>query len=214
MVVLKYKLTIQRIERTFVIDVLRNIIMINKLGDIVNIQTGLFTKTEKEGNAVYLQAKDFDENGILKGDILHYNMTLDKQVEKHLLKPNDILFAAKGTKNFAAVYEIHNPPSVASTTFFVLKIKESNIIPEFISWFLNNENTLNLIKKQAMGTAISSVSKSALNDLPISIPDIKTQKTILKIAALQKREKQLTFKLAELREKLIQQQINKAIGIK
>ena len=87
------------------------------LKDIATIQTGIFGKTESKGDIVYLQAKHFSETGQLH-TILHPDLKADNITDKHLLRTGDVLFAAKGTKNFAAVFENHNEPAVASTSFF------------------------------------------------------------------------------------------------
>ena len=74
------------------------------LKHIAFIQTGVFAKPAKEGQIVYLQSKHFDENGILKSS-LYPDLKAESISEKHLLQNGDIIFAAKGTKNFAALYE-------------------------------------------------------------------------------------------------------------
>ena len=56
-----------------------------------------------------------------------------------------------------------------------------------------------------------SISKSVLEDLEIYIPDMLTQKTILKITQLRNKERSLKQKIDFLKEKQIQQQIINAI---
>jgi len=180
-----------------------------KIKNIATIQSGLFTRPNLDGDIVYLQAKHFNENGILSSD-LHPDLKRSAVTEKHLLKAGNVLFAAKGSKNFATWYESKNPPAVASTSFFVIRINDNYnniILPEFLTWCLNNPNSQIILKGKAKGTAIASISKTALEDLEIYIPDIKTQKVILEITQLRKREKQLKQQIEDLREKQIQQLI-------
>lgn len=174
--------------------------------DITNIQTGLFAKPAGIGELVYLQAKHFDEYGQLHS-ILHPDLLAEGISEKHLLKDGDVLFAAKGTKNFAAVFENHNEPSVASTSFFVIRLADKKVLPQYLAWFLNNHTTQTLLKGQAIGTSIPSISKQVLENLEIPVPDIKTQKAIVEISKLRNNEKSLKQKIEALREKQIQQQI-------
>jgi len=177
---------------------------------ITNIQTGLFAKPAGVGEVVYLQSKNFDEYGQLHSE-LHPDLVADGISEKHLLKDGDVLFAAKGTKNFAAVFENHNEPSVASTSFFVIRPTDNKVLPQFLAWFLNNPTTQNLLKGQAIGTSIPSISKQVLENLEITVPDIETQKAILQITKLRNKEKSLKQEIETLREKQIQQQIINAI---
>ncbi|MCB0539458.1 MAG: restriction endonuclease subunit S [Bacteroidetes bacterium] len=178
--------------------------------DITNIQTGLFAKPAGIGELVYLQSKHFDEYGQLHS-VLHPDLPAEGISEKHLLKDGDVLFAAKGTKNFAAVFENHNEPSVASTSFFVIRPTSNKVLPKFLAWFLNNHSTQTLLKGQAIGTSIPSISKQVLENLEITIPSIETQLAILQITQLRNREKSLKLKIEMLREKQIQQQIINAI---
>jgi hypothetical protein len=168
-----------------------------RLKDIAHIQTGLFAKPSGVGEIVYLQARHFDENGQLLGT-LHPDLMAEDISQKHLLQPGDVLFAAKGTKNFAAVYGDEGLPSVASTSFF--------------AWFLNSPTTQTLLKGQAIGTSMVSISKSVLENLEIPRPHLQTQKAILRISALRNQEKALKLEIETLREILIQQQITKAIN--
>jgi restriction endonuclease S subunit len=178
--------------------------------DITHIQTGLFAKPSGVGELVYLQSKHFDENGQLHA-VLHSDLVTDGISEKHLLKDGDVLFAAKGTKNFAAVFENHNEPSVASTSFFVIRPTDKKLLPQYLAWVLNSQTTQTLLKGQAIGTSIPSISKQVLENLEITVPDIKTQKAIVEISKLRNKEKSLKQKIEELREKQIQQQIINAI---
>jgi restriction endonuclease S subunit len=180
------------------------------LGHIANIQTGVFAKPVAEGEIAYLQARHFDENGELVG-LLHPDLLAEGISEKHLLLAGDVLFSAKGTKNFAAIFESHNPASVASTSFFVLRLQDGSVLPEYLVWYINHPNSQNLLKGEARGTSIPSISKSMLESLEISIPDLNTQKLILKIAKLRNREKKLKQQIETLREKQIQQQIINSI---
>jgi restriction endonuclease S subunit len=183
------------------------------LEHIANIQTGIFAKPVSKGEIVYLQAKHFNENGKLYS-LLHPDLKADNITEKHLLRHGDVLFAAKGTKNFAAWYESKNQPSVASTSFFVIRVHENfsnKILPEFLVWLISHPISQKFLKGKAIGTSIVSISKSVLEELEISIPDLQTQKAILKINQLHNTEKNLKQQIEILREKQIQQQIINAI---
>lgn len=178
--------------------------------EITNIQTGLFAKPAGIGELVYLQSKHFDEYGQLHS-ILHPDLLAKGISEKHLLKDGDVLFAAKGTKNFATVYEKHNPAAVASTSFFVLRLVDNNILPEYLSWFLNHPEVQKLIKDKARGTAIPSITKTMLEELEISIPCIEKQRTLIHLSILVQKENELRIRILEKRKQLIQQQIINAI---
>lgn len=184
-----------------------------KLKEIAEIHTGAFAKPTISGEIVYIQAKYFDQKGNLIST-LHPDLNHDEISEKHLLKEGDILFAAKGTKNFAACYESKNQPAVASTSFFVIRIRgnyQDKVLPEYLRWYLNNPNSQKFLKGKAIGSSIVSISKSVLEELEITIPDLQTQESILNITHLRSKEKFLNSKIETLKEKQIQQQIINAI---
>lgn len=184
------------------------------LKHIASIQTGVFAKPMPDGDVIYLQAKHFDEYGQLIVD-LHADLPADTISEKHLLRQGDVLFAAKGTKNFAAVYDIERP-AVASTSFFVIRLEDnyrSIILPEFIAWYINGAEAQSFLKGFAKGSSIASISKIILEVLEITCPPTDSQRLILNIAKLRKREKLLRQQIELLRDKQIQQQILNAIKI-
>ena len=181
-----------------------------KLKYLTSIQTGLFAKPVQNGEIVYLQAKHFDDNGALT-QTLYPDLEYDSKIEKHLLKKGNVLFAAKGSKNFAAWYEKDKIPAVASTSFFVIRINHNNVLPGYLTWFLNHPDTQALLKRQATGSSIASISKSVLSELEIPIPAIKKQEFILKIFKLRNREKNLKQQIENLREKEIQNLLINAI---
>jgi restriction endonuclease S subunit len=160
---------------------------------------------------VYLQSKHFDEYGQLISN-LHPDLSSEAISEKHLLKHGDVLFAAKGTKNFATAYLQSNNPAVASTSFFVIRLTSHQVLPEYLAWFLNSDSAQSFLKGQAIGSSMPSISKQVLENLEITVPGIEAQKSILQITKLRKREKTLKQKIELLREKQIQQQIFNALN--
>jgi restriction endonuclease S subunit len=178
----------------------------NKISKISFIQTGLFAKTVVQGETCYLQARDLNEDGKINSSISP--SLLSKEIsEKHLLKKGDVLFIAKGPRNVATVYKELKYPAVASTSFFVLRLFDKNILSEYLAWFLNHPKTQQILKENAAGSSMISISKSVLEELEIPVPDIETQKAILKIMQLRDKEKELKQRIEGLREKIVQEQI-------
>lgn len=177
--------------------------MKTKIKDIATIQTGFFAKPVSKGEVAYLQAKHFDQSGEL-AEKLYPDLDLDSRIEKHLLREGDVLFAAKGSKNFAAWYENDKMPAVASTSFFVVRLNDENILPGYLTWFLNHSGTQTLLKAQARGSSIASISKVVLAELEIPIPSIQKQELILRIFKLRNKERNLKQQIENLREIEIQ----------
>ena len=196
-----------KISMYFRSDITDYLILKTTLIRIANIQTGIYALPVNSGKVVYLQAKHFNENGILL-DAVEPELPLNAQTEKHLLNDGDVIFAAKGSKNFASKYENKNGPCVASSTFLVLKINDEfrdRISPDYLCWFLNHAKTQELIKVKARGSSMISISKAALQELEITIPAIEKQNLIVKIHTLQNAELQIMNKLQILKAQYTQQ---------
>lgn len=198
---------------TFVAVLLKYKLLKLTLKHIASIQTGVFAKPIQRGKIVYLQAKHFDENGELTKK-LYPDLNVNSKIEKHLLTKGDVLFAAKGTKNFATWYESDKIPAVASTSFFVIRLNDINVLPGYLTWFLNHPDTQALLKNQARGSSIASISKAVLSELEIPLPNIQKQKLILKIFKLRNKEKKLKQQIEDLRERKIQYLLINAINRK
>lgn len=173
------------------------------INDIAIVQSGIYSKFGQAGSATYLQANYFDEYGELKNTIKP-NLVLNNQTEKHLLNEGDILFAAKGTKNFAVIVKNKMGPCVASSTFLVIRIKDGlrkKILPEFLVWLLNHPHSQSFLKSKAIGTGLPSITKKVLDDFKVEIPELTRQQNILIIDELRKKEKHIKEKIEELRGK-------------
>ncbi len=170
------------------------------LKDIATIQTGLYPNPNWLGNDVaFLQARHFDENGLLTATLLP-ELPLNDQTEKHLLQEGDLLFAAKGFKNFAVLYRKEFGPCVASSTFLVIKLTEKEVEPTYLAWFMNFPITQKLLKGNAIGTSLPSISKNVLQELEIDIPTLPIQHTIVKIHTLQQEAIAIQKRIIELKE--------------
>ena len=183
------------------------------LQNISSIQTGIYCKPETSGEIVYLQSKHFDEYGSLTS-ILYPDVKITDQTKRHLLKHGDVLFSAKGNKNFATRYENKNGSCVASSTFLIIRIKDEykeKILPEFLVWFLNHPDILKRIKNKAIGSSIPSISKSALSALEVPVPSFNVQQAFVAISNLQITSRKLNERLILLKEKAIQQKMIKII---
>jgi restriction endonuclease S subunit len=179
------------------------------LKNIITINTGLYLKSDAFGNTLYLQAKHYNEKGVIE-NAPKPELWLSKKNEKHLLNNGDILFAAKGSKNFATVFNKSIGNAVASSTFLILRISQQNlhkILPEYLVWWLNHPEIQKLLKNLAIGSALQSISKAALQELEIPIPELNKQAMILKISELRKKESEYLGKIDILRGLLVQQKI-------
>lgn len=172
--------------------------MFIKLKDIAIIQSGIYQKELPDGNATYLQIKDFNESELADNQ-LKRTVIITEKLSNHLLQEGDLLFAAKGTSNFCVNYPVEIGNAVASSAFFVIKINNNSVLSDFIAWFLNLPETLALLKSQAVGSAIPSITKGMLENLSLNLPEINIQQKIIALSKLQKKEIELYSEIAKKR---------------
>lgn len=181
------------------------------LSEIVNIRSGMVvSKTANNDKNQLTDAyvkmigtSDFNEDGILRPG-LKVNVLMKSAIEKNFLLQNEILFNAKGRRFFASLFQNQYPFTIASASFLVLTIKENtNILPDFLVWFLNHPETLKTFDYKMTSQNIPSITKQELGDLEIIIPNFDTQNKIVKIDSLKKDQIVIQKELIILNENLI-----------
>ena len=106
------------------------------------------------------------------------------------LSEGDILFSSRG--NFSAVL-IKNMKQkvIASSSFFVFRIKNKKILPEFLVLYLNSKEGQRKILSKTSGTAVKTILKQDLENIKIPILPLKLQEKILAISSQSKKIEQL-----------------------
>ena len=177
------------------------------LHQIARIKTGVYCNPSNTGNAWYLQGTDLQADGCLNRE-LKPTLYIEGKLQDRLLKKNDVLFMAKGVNNLALAY---NPKTysalIPSTAFLIISNSIAGVLPGYI----NQPPAQQYLKAQAKGSSPPSITVKTLGELEIYIPNIETQKIILKIHDLRMREKQLKSDIEHLKEKILNYQLSKAI---
>ena len=159
--------------------------------------------TAPQGEIAYLQVKDLlAESPEKTASRIPYSPKL----EKHFLRRGDLLFAGKGTSNLCRVVDFEQH-AIASTTFYIIRIGDGDILPEYLCWYLSQPKTLATIKAGQVGTGTPLIRKQLLENLEIAIPDLKTQQQIVDLAKLQQKEEELLKAITEKRNQITNQLI-------
>lgn len=180
------------------------------LDEMATLSTGLYLKPNAQADTYYLHGVHFDETGTFDRSVRPQVKSSEK-TEKHLLRNDDVLFAAKGLNNFAVVFneaEVGGK-AVASSSFIVVRLSDrrnSHVLPAYLAWFLTFAPEVRSFHKQ-LGTTIPSISISKLSELEIDIPSLEQQQRIVDIQAMRYREKQLARELEEKKDYLIKHQL-------
>lgn len=178
------------------------------LGDVANIQTGFLFRAkvpeDPKGNVVVVQMKDcscFD--GIAWDNCVRTK--LDRVKESDWLKKGDILLATRGNNYQPIFVEFSQQDllAVASPHFFVIRPKNTEILPEYLQWWLNLKQSQKYLIQNLEGSTTKSLRLPVLAELSIKIPSLAKQHVIVKMAKTLVQERKTLQKLIANNEKLM-----------
>ena len=171
------------------------------LKDIAEIRSGVYLNSPPGNEVAYMQMKDLLMDSPEKtASFVAYNPKMDK----NLLQKEDLLFAGKGTTYLCMLFNL-DIKAVASTTLYVIRVQNDNILPEYLCWYLNQPNMVSKIRASQIGSSTPLIHKSTLEGLEIPVPNIAIQQKVMEISKLQKRETYLINTLAEKRASIVNQ---------
>ena len=133
--------------------------------------------------------------------------------EKYYLEKGDILFISKGGNNYAIVFDLDDVlPSVASSVFYVIKVNTLQADPYFVAWYINQTPVQQYFQEHAAGTYSLSIKKVVVENIPLQLPPLETQKKIAKVAQLAQKEQYIYNTLKEKRAQLLEVQLLQSLN--
>jgi restriction endonuclease S subunit len=177
---------------------------------IADLQFGLYEKPVESGDTIYLQVKDFDANNQFSNQPSTF-LNSDEKSIKHLLTDGDVIFVAKGFRNFAWTYKESFGPAIASSIFFVIKVDTSEILPEYLTTLFNSNAYQQVFQQLGAGSSIPSIRKSELEAIKIHVPSLELQRKAVMINELYLKELELTTQIMDEKQKYYSTIINKLI---
>lgn len=182
--------------------------MLQKLGDIAEIQFGSYDKPQEKGSVKYLHAGHFDE--LYKPTKFEKSfIELDGKNDKFLLQRNDVILAGKGHRTFAWAYTEDMGKAIPSSLFFIIRTNASKVLGSYLAQYINSEKIQYNLKLIGAGATITSIPKKELEEITVVIPTMKEQQKMVEFIDLLDKDLQLTQNLLEKRLALKRGLINK-----
>ena len=184
------------------------------LKTIAHIQVGYQAKARiresAQGTHRLIQSKDFDSfHRLQPGNLTAFFP--ERKPEIYAVHKGDILFQARGVAHFASCIEDDLKDTLAAGSFYILRLRHENLIPQYLAWWLNQSEAQAYFQSQARGSGISFISKSALSRLQVRIPLLSVQKKVIRMVNLAVREQCLLDRLSKLRSRLVKAACMKAV---
>jgi len=188
-----------------------------ELKKIAKIQSGYINRGKIEprddGPCLLLQAKDIDADNLSCRAESLVRFTPKLSSKDWYLKSDDILFMARGTRNFSILIDKLPDNVLAAACFFIVRISDLEILPDYLCWYLNQSPVKQYLKRFS-GRAVHMpvVRRAVLESIDIPLPSMDLQKRVADIAALMTKEQNLYKELAERRKYLMTEICLKSIG--
>ena len=170
----------------------KNKVILHQIAEVIS---GLYLKPSPGGEIAYLQVKDLLMDSPEK---TAFRVDPIPKIENYLLQKGDLLFAGKGSTYLCKEYNL-TVPAVPSTTLYIIRLHSDIVCPEFLCWYLNHPAIVAQLMASRVGSGTLMIHKPTLENFEIIIPDKNTQKCIVELSELQKREEHLLKAIAEKR---------------
>lgn len=159
---------------------------------------------DPDGFALAIQMRDISiASGIAWDKVIRTN--LDGRKNPDWLKAGDILFVAKGARNFAVCLTAIPAATVCSQYFFIIRVKDTRtLLPEFLAWQINQLPAQKYLSKNAEGTDQLSIRRGVLEALPVAIPSLTEQQQLIQLDQCARDERVLFEGLIHNREQQLQ----------
>jgi hypothetical protein len=189
-----------------------------KLSAICDVRSGYTARTglrtAPEGGIRAIQLRDLHgEDDLDPASAPLY--PLDPPLERYSAGAGDLLFRSRGNRNTAVVIALDSTEAVVAILPLVVVHPNRDVVDsQYLGWFINQPGTQRYFDKCARGTGLRMIPKACLDNLEVELPDLGTQRLIVEIDALARREHTLTHQLADKKLELtsfaLLQQVRKA----
>lgn len=184
------------------------------LDSIATIRQGYHFRSKIEhnpdGDISVVQSADItDSNGISPDGFVKVNG--DRIKPEYHLQPGSILLKARGTNYTAALFDIEGIKAVAAYHFLVVSIQNHELLPQYLTWFVNRPQSQYFLSQVASGSYIKALSPQALATLEVTIPPIEQQELIVNLDHLVQRESVILDEIKAKRIQLVQEILNRSI---
>ncbi len=153
--------------------------------------------TADDGNARVIQMRDVSPDGHIAWAQLP-RTGLPPTAD--WLHDGDVLFAARGGRNYAVCLSGVPPQTVCSQYFFVLRCKAPSVLPDYLAWTINRAPCQRYLASNAEGTDQLSIRRGVLEDMPIALPSLEQQHQLVALASAARQERRCLEALIQNRE--------------
>jgi len=172
-----------------------------QLAEVADVAAGYPLRVSAEeldpGDVSFVQLKNVSLERSIAWDEVP-KVTLPSERGPQWLSERDVIFSARGARMLA--YPVLATPgaAVCAPQFFVLSIKDrARLLPEFLAWQINQKPAQTYFQREATGSSIQSLRRTALEKLPVALPPLSQQSLIIDFWRAARREREILSRLIE-----------------
>lgn len=181
-----------------------------KISDIAEIINGYSfrgaIKTITNGDTFVLQAKDIIQGQNIIDTEKLTPIAFSGIRTASFLQKNDIVIVSRGTGagSFRSVLFNLDGNVIASSSLLIFRIKKKDILPEYVSLYLNSSDGQNKILETVVGSYIHAISRKKFEkEIEIPIPPLSTQKSLIELNKNIKEQEKIYERKKKLKQEII-----------
>jgi restriction endonuclease S subunit len=185
------------------------------LSEVATISSGFLFRGEMEFSEdgeyfPVIQVNDISKSNTIKWDQIR-EYVIDFKKTECVIQEGDVLIRGKGHPHIATLVDQPSKQAVVGSQFFILRVQTGNVLPEYLTWYINQKPAQDYLNQYSAGTNIKHINKNTLSKLPVEIPSLEIQKKVVCVYNLGQKEKSLTAQIVLKKEKLLQAQLLQSI---
>lgn len=174
-----------------------------RIGDITDIRLGSSFRERiihnPSGKFLVVQGKDVSTEGSLILDGMVRVTDVPGKGAPDMLSAGELVFQTRGLSYRAAAVPRDAPPMVAAGSLFILRPDPSQIIAEYLVFFLNLPTTQTALRQLATGSTIPNLRRSAIEQLALPLPSLADQNKLVALSGLVRQVADIDARLNTLR---------------
>ena len=156
------------------------------LGEIATIITGPFGSQLHQSDYVssgiaIVMPQNIADRKIDYGTINYISEQDAERLKKYRTQKSDILYARRGNIEKHAFITESDKGVYCGTGCLRVRVSSRDILPMFVSYFLNREETKKWIVAHAVGTNMPNLNTDILSEVPINYPSIEIQQKVVSV---------------------------------
>jgi len=179
-----------------------------KLKDISAIHSGHITRRKievsEDGSHFLMQARNVDADHLTHDTRGLIRFTPSMSRNDLLLENCDLLFMARGARNFTVQLKGLPAPVLAAGCFFILRVASPEVLPGYLCWYLNQAPVEQyLFQNSGRSVHMPVVRRAVLENIRVPVPPLALQTKVADMNHLMLKEMNLLQQLGRKRRELV-----------